>query len=462
MTFLLVLSLGCTAPPDSRVPDETGVDSAGDSADSGQTDDPGALVLPSMAGLNVIVIQVDTLRADHLPAYGYDRDTTPELSRYPWHVITGTRPTGPWTLPSTASLLTGLFPQHHLQLIYNEDHTTNTPLTAPTYAQRLHEQGWESAMFSGNGVVSPYTGLESGFDTAVFALKGEADGGPNGGGTMGTLAASALEWLDQRVSTTPFLIHLQPMNMHQTLVVDQADIAAFRSERVNMPVDALGGYTYDGYSRAYDQAVTEEARAALHQSLLDVYDGAVRSVDRETSIFLDALDERGLLAHTVVVFTSDHGETLDDDGHGAWGHGNSVREELTRVPLMILQPGVPAAASTCVSSNADVWPTLWSALGLPPVDGLDGVDLALGCRSEADSLQYDVEGLVQASSGNERGKLAVRCLQGSVQGTNVGDGADVDEATAVADVQDGQALLTALHAYVDDLGATVDGVNCAF
>lgn len=448
--------LGCThagAPP-------TDTDSA--VAVGGDTGAPGALHLPSLAGLNVIVIQVDTLRADHLPMYGYPRDTTPQLENHPWQVVVGERPTGPWTLPSSASFLTGLEPQHHLQLIYNQDHTTNAPLTAVTFPARLRDAGWDTALFSGNGVVSSYTGLDAGFEAVRFAFKGDPSGGPGGGGTMATLSASALAWLDQRVSVAPFMIHLQPMNMHQSLVIEEADLAAFRSERETVPKDQVGGYSYDAYANAYDHTSSDAAREALRLGLVDLYDAALLGLDREVARFLTELDGRGLLDRTVVVFTADHGETLDDTGRGAWGHGNSVREELTRVPWMVRVPGVSGSVTDCVSSNVDVWPTLWAAMGMPPLAGLDGVDLANGCRGEAASIHYEVEGLVEASVGNLRGKLAVACLRGSVAGTDVGSGADVTESTAVVDVAGGPFLLDGLHRHVDAFSEAVEGVDCRF
>jgi arylsulfatase A-like enzyme len=128
----------------------------------------------------------------------------------------------------------------------------------------------------------------------------------------------------------------------------------FRDGRVSFPSDALGGYSFSQYSDAYRLAADDAAREEMRLGLVDVYDGALISIDREAAQFLDALQARGLLDHTVVVFTSDHGETLDEEGTGTWGHGNSLREELTRVPLMILQPGGEARTTECVGSNTDI------------------------------------------------------------------------------------------------------------
>ncbi len=458
---LLFTTLGCQrGHTDSDTVSES-AETGTDSVDDTSTEPVGVPLAP-MDGMNVIVIVADTLREDHLPQYGYSRDTTPKLNAYPWHVVSGIRPTGPWTLPSTASLMTGLSPQHHHQLTYNEDHTTNAPLNGETFAQRLGGLGWDTAIFSGNGVVSPYTGLEVGFDTAEFMFKGDPGGGPNGGGTMETLGDSALAWIDQRTSTTPFMIHLQVMNMHQTLVVSVEDLRVFRDERVSFPSDALGGYSFSQYSDAYRLAADDAAREEMRLGLVDVYDGALISIDREAAQFLDALQARGLLDHTVIVFTSDHGETLDEEGTGTWGHGNSLREELTRVPLMILQPGGEARTTECVGSNTDIWTTLWPALGLPPLEGLDGIDLTTGCRAEADANRFDLTGMTDASAGNEQGKLAVHCLSGAVTGTNVGEGANVYEDTPGAEVNDQAALRTGLSSYVEDIAANIDGVDCAF
>lgn len=441
-------------------------DSEGDrvtSAEHGEdVDAANPLRLQPMPGQNVIVIQMDTLRADHLPHYGYARDTAPGLGALPLLAVTGERPSAGWTLPSSASLLTGLSPQHHQLVFFYEKHTPNGPLLGVSFPERLQDEGYATGLFSGNDVVSEYTGLDAGFDTSVIRMKSTPDSGANGGGTLATLGEDALDWIDGLPDGQPFHAHLQPMNMHQPLVIADADLAMFRSTAPTIPKGAAGGYQYADFITAHLAATDPPAKAALHQSLVDIYDAALFGLDRETTDFLSALDSRGLLSNTTVVFTADHGETLDDEFNGYWGHGEDLREELTRIPLLILQPGAPGGAATCVSSNADLWPTLWGAMDLEPPTGLDGVDLADGCRLQAGSSRFSEEGVTHAAAGSEVGKIAVHCEAATALGTDVGPGADVSEQTSSAEVNEGDVLVASVRGDLDEIQSLLGGPACPF
>ena len=469
--FLLALGVwasGCQRSTPATEDSEG--DSEGDStpdstldSDSGDPVEPtSVLALRPMAGQNVVVIQIDTLRADHLPFYGYARQTTPRIQDLPWLVVTGLRPTAGWTLPSSASLMTGLSPQRHLLTFFYEKHVPSGPLQGVTFQERLQALGHATGLFSGNDVVSEYTGLDVGFDKVVIRMKSTPDSGVNGGGSMETIASDALAWIDTLPPGKPFHAHIQPMNLHQPVTVSQADLDEFRTGAPTFPMGDSGAYEYSDFFGAYRDASSSAEKAALNQSLLDVYDAALYGLDREIAIFIAGLDARGLRANTTIVITADHGETLNDEYNGYWGHSTDLREELTRAPFMVLQPDGEAGTTTCVSSGTDVWPTLWGAMGLEPVADIDGVDLAKGCRVQADSNRFSPEGVTDAAAGNEVGKIAVNCAAGRALGTNVGADADRMEQTPASDVNSGEALSAQIRSVLDAIPASSGGLACPF
>ncbi len=457
LVLLTLSAIGCQRSAPQT--DDSAVDSSRDTSESVAPTD--VLQLRPMAAQNVVVIQVDTLRADHLPFYGYARQTTPRLQSLPWLVVTGLRPTAGWTLPSSASLMTGLSPQRHLLTFFYAKHMPSGPMQGVTFQERLQGQGYATGLFSGNDVVSEYTGLDVGFDKVVVRMKSTPDSGVNGGGSMETIASDALAWVDTLPPGKPFHAHLQPMNLHQPVTVSQADLAVFRSSAPTFPLGDSGAYEYADFFSSY-RAATSVEKAELHQSLLDVYDAALYGLDREISIFIAGLDARGLLANTTIVLTADHGETLNDEYNGYWGHSTDLREELTRAPLLVLQPDGAAGTATCVASNTDVWPTLWGAMGQEPIADIDGVDLANGCRAQADSNRFSSEGVTDASAGNEMGKIAVNCAAGTALGTDVGADADRMEQTPASEVSSGAELSARIRTVLDAIPASSGGLPCPF
>lgn len=466
----LAASSGCVHADGDSGRNDDSTSSIDSSPDSETVEDTNVAVVDAdqplqllpMPGQNVVLLQVDTLRADHFGAYGYSRVTTPQLDALPWLAVTGERSTAPWTLPSTASQMTGLSPQHHELLFFYTGHAANGPLHGVTFQERLQDKGYQTGLFSGNDVVSDYNGVAIGFDTNVQLIKGTAGGGPNGGGSLAALGGEALTWIDSLPPGKPFYIHLQPMNMHQTLVVPDEDLALFSSPSFAIPKNPVGGYDDDDFLTAYLDAANSTERENVHQSVIDLYDGAMYGLDREAAEFIAGLDSRGLLANTTIVLTADHGETLDDERDMYWNHGGTLREELTRIPLLILQPGGAASAQTCVSSNVDLWPTLWGAMGYEALEGLDGVDLANGCRTEAQTNRFESDGVTDASAGNEVGKVSVNCAQGLALGTNRGEGADVAEATPASGVNGGAGLSVAVANQLGEIKLLLGGADCQF
>ncbi len=407
-----------------------------------------ALVLPDLNVRGVLVLHVDTLRADHLPAYGYGRDTTPRLGARAWRVVDGVRAPTSWTLPSTASFLTSLEPERHGLLWWQATGEPNAELVATSWPDRLRAEGWATALFTGNPFASAQSHLDPGFDVVALSPK-ESTGQHN----LAVLGEGLLAWLDTLPAEQPFLAHLQPVDMHAPYAPDAEDLAVFRADPLPYPRDRPQGFTPQGFAAAWATA-DAAGRQAVTQAAIDVYDADLRGLDRDIDALLVALDDRGVLEDTLVVLTADHGETLNDPGTGAFGHQIAWREELVKLPLMLLHPAILPGEATCLGANIDVWPTIAARIGVEPATDVDGVDLAGGCRTQVrGSLWRDGGHLETLGEASAAGALQRDCRTGATAGTAIGGGADPTEETPPEDVPDGRALENALDVHSDEIAA---------
>lgn len=327
--------------------------------------------------LNLVFILVDTLRADRLSAYGYQRPTTPILDEIASHGILFEKVVSQssWTKTSMASLWTATHPIRNGILRYNHV----LPREALMPAEILREAGYRTVGLWRNGWVEPNFGFDQGFEIYVRPTPGvsrqrihrQSPGGEPLGGTDEDLVISATDFLD-RFGHDKFFLYLHFMDLHQ--------------------------YVYDDRS------------AVFGTNYSDVYDQSINWTDRLIGLFLSNLDERGLLGRTVVAIASDHGEAFRE--HGSEGHARNLYNEVTHVPLIIslpflLDPGVRVPQTV---SNADVWPTLLDLLGLPPLRDADGVSLlplvrvagGLDAGVPAEQLERPVFGQLARGWGNPK------------------------------------------------------------
>jgi arylsulfatase A-like enzyme len=312
---------------------------------------------------NLVVIVVDTLRQDHLAAYGYGRETAPGLSRLAAEgaVLQGLSPTS-WTRPATASLLSGLHPLRHQAL--NE--ADALPEEAKTLAESLKARGYQTVAVSGNPQVSAEAGFGQGFDvfTVRLARPGEAARLTNA-----HLLNLELTPLLPRLRA-PFFLYIHYVDPHSPYGPPTAWNGA--------PLDARLAGLSPLRPEPWDPTRQFTRDPQLVRDMVDLYDGEIREADRRIADVLGALDARGLLRRTVTVVTADHGEEFQD--HGRLSHGFTLYEEMVRVPLIVHAPGLVAAARHGAASLLDVTPTALGLLGLPPLPG-DGRDLSGALRS---------------------------------------------------------------------------------
>ncbi|MGH7265486.1 MAG: sulfatase-like hydrolase/transferase, partial [Candidatus Rokuibacteriota bacterium] len=301
-------------------------------------------------GTPVVLVSIDTLRSDHLPAYGYEGVATPAIDRFRDDSLLFERvyAAAPTTLPSHASILTGLVPPRHGvrdNLGYRLAPETNT-LTAALRRRNYATGGFISAF-----VLRDATGLDAGFERydddieLVSRLQlGELQ--RPGGATL----AAALDWLD---------------GINEA---DEAGATDAGSEAGGRPF-FLFLHLYEPHS-PYDPP---EPFASRYDS---AYDGEVAAADAVVGDLLTALEERGLYDPALIVLLSDHGEGLGD--HGESEHGILLYREALQVPLLVKLPaghdaGDSAKAATAAPAGlVDVTPTVLALLGIEPEGELDG------------------------------------------------------------------------------------------
>jgi choline-sulfatase len=293
---------------------------------------------------NLVVVLIDTLRSDHLPSYGYARNTAPELARLAYQGIQlQGYAASSWTRPSVATLLTGLDPPHHGAFGRYDRLAAGLPYL-PTILQAA---GWRTAAVVANGNVGEAFGFARGhaeFVTFAKAKPRAAKVIPEAMGLIPRLGA-------------PFYLYVHLVDPHGPY----RPAKAWGSERsgkvrsvrpVSLPKQGLPS-------------------AERLQDMRDRYDGEIAEMDPEIGRLMDALDAAGALEDTLVVVTADHGEEFGE--HGGVAHGRTLFEESIRVPFVLwAKAGLPSYASHEPFHHVDFVPTVLDALGVPAPAGLDG------------------------------------------------------------------------------------------
>jgi arylsulfatase A-like enzyme len=347
---------------------------------------------------NVILISVDTLRADHLGAYGHPRPTSPNLDAFAAAgvVFEDVSSTSPWTLPAHTSLFTGRYLRGHG--VHTEGH--RLPDDVPTLAAILKERGFATGAVVNTLFLSPRFGVARGFDHYGVI---ESDQSPEGAARRVTDAAIA--WLEDR--SEPFFLFVHHFDVHS----DYRSLP--QHERRFAPEPGR----FDGRTIQLLLAIRGDkpidAADALH--LAKLYDAGIFQLDAELARFFAWLRERGRLEDTLVIVTSDHGEEFLE--HGGLLHGSTHYQELLRVPLLLGGAGVPAGVRIAAPvSTVDVAPTVLSLLGVPAPPGVDGIDLSPLWRGEdADpgrALMAEAASPVLRTVRRGRHKLIIRAENG--------------------------------------------------
>ncbi len=315
----------------------------------------------------VLLISIDTLRPDHLGAYGYARPTSPHLDAFAKQgiVFEDVTSAAPWTLPSHASLFTGMYPSHH-GLASSEAKLSDSVATLATV---LAANGFATAAVVNSNYLSPTFGLDRGFQRYRYVVESVGQREPSR-----AVTDQALAWTHELRGQRWFLF-VHYYDVHS----DYASLPQYEAQFVRPYAGQVDGTT--AQLMAYRQGrVRLGAPDVSH--LIDLYDAGIRQMDDEIARLLDGLgDDPGLM----VVVVGDHGDEFLE--HGGVLHGRTQHQELVRVPMLIRGPGVTRGARvTLPVSLVDVMPTVLAAVGAPVAPGLDGADLAPTWRGSGAEL----------------------------------------------------------------------------
>ena len=300
-------------------------------------------------GTNVLFIVLDTLRADHIFSYGYQRRTTMNIDGLAERgvLFENTFANSSWTLPSHASLLTGRFPSEH-----KADWWDPLDGTYPTLAEVLAKNGYRTAAFAANtSYVTPEWGLARGFShfeaygssladdvvRTVYGRKLALNILPRLGyfDIPGRKRASQVNeeffsWLDSTDGGRPFFVLLNYFDLHDPYLTVDSFHSKF-SDTVTR--GDLVNFQFQPHTHRRTPSLT----AKQIQVEIDSYDRCLAYLDAEIGRLLSELANRGLDKNTLVIITSDHGESLGN--HDLFGHGNSLYLETLHVPLILSWPG---------------------------------------------------------------------------------------------------------------------------
>jgi arylsulfatase A-like enzyme len=340
--FLLVLSVGCAGCSQSREPPHNGT--------------------------NVLLIIMDTVRADRLSCYGNRRKVTPMIDAIAHRgvLFENFYSNSSWTLPAHASLFTGVYAAAH--------RATQEKLELddrfPTLAGILDEAGYQTFGSSTNGIVSGATGLDRGLDTFVPAFSDSIREAliVAGIGHLDPNNIAFERFLKTSHRDRPFFVFLNYIDPH----------APYEPPKVDMFVDKK--YSRDEIAKATRVRMTDHY---MHGTIDDeqfellnqLYEAEINQVDRAVDNLYATLQADGRLNNTLIIITSDHGENLGEHGHFA--HVFSIHNTLLKIPLIVMPPGGMPAGSVRhdTAQLLDLFPTVLEWCGVEYEGSRVGRDL---------------------------------------------------------------------------------------
>jgi len=327
-----------------------------------RTTPPPVSARPSPAsgtGYNVVLITIDTLRADHLGMYGYRRATSPRLDAFATRsaVFDAAYTYWPKTRASMIMLLTGRRPS---QNGYSKTHAVLLDFNA-TLASVLKAAGYSTTAYVDNANVASELGYAKGFDTYMEAwqrpeLKSEMD-------RTFAITEGGLATIRNSPPGKPYFLWLHYVNPHAPYTPPAPYDTTFLDESSRAGGDLRVVKGYKGGIHA-ELAVSGQRKLGYYVAQ---YDGEIAAVDEQVGRVLEAIVENDGLLRTVVVVTSDHGESLGEHDY-YFDHGENLFDPSLRIPMLLAAPGVKPQRSAAFASTLDVLPTLLDAakVSYPP------------------------------------------------------------------------------------------------
>lgn len=316
----------------------------------------GVLVLKNLRGkgqdFDIILISIDTLRADHLGCYDYPRNTSPSVDKFKEDGVLFLRCTAQSssTLTSHASILTSLIPSHHGAYFIRGQ---ALPDNITTMAELLKAKGYRTISFNDGGQIAPKFGLNQGFDkyeSMSDSLKAEHL-------NFNRIVTKAMAWLDKNPNEK-FFLFLHTYETHHPYTPKRRQLELFES---NYNGNLNWQITVEMIEKINKGEIklTEEDK----QHIINTYDAEIRSMDESFGLLIDYLKRKKLYDNALIIFTSDHGEEFGE--HGTWAmHSHTLFNDQLHVPLIIKLPGSKFAARKVdyLVRGIDILPTVMDLL----------------------------------------------------------------------------------------------------
>jgi len=337
---------------------------------------------------HIFLYVIDTLRADHLGAYGYDLSTSPNIDAFAADSVRFSRAVAQtsWTRPAVASIFTGLLVKSHGII----DMSTGLPPTAMTIAGQLRDKGYETGGFTLNGQVDPTMGFANGFAT-YETLSESAE-----------IERRAAEWIGRDTGAAPLFLFLHTIEPHNPYDPEPADREALArdvdpnlgTQEMIESLEPIGFKAEQARNRTSSgKPLGPSERSGKHkEELIALYDAEIRGADARFGRFLSMLKAADLYHDSIVVLVADHGEEFYD--HGRLTHGMTLYGEQLNIPLIIKFPGNWGAGRTLdwPVNQIDIMPTVLDYVGLSVPDTIDGRSLMdeidVGPRSLTPAFSY--------------------------------------------------------------------------
>ena len=317
--------------------------------------------------LNVLLITIDALRADHLGVYGYPRPTSPNIDRLAGQGVTFRRAASQWPLtsPSFAAMMSGTYGHTNALMQTTPQRMPDRPLML---AELLKAAGYSTRAAVGNVNLARVFNFDQGFDTYRELWRTDDEQKTERTTDVG------LDLLKRASAEKPFFLWLHFFDPHARYDPPKPFDRMFVGDRYfdgSWRVPLYGGDATDLGGISSKVSLGKEDRVAYYVAQ---YDAEIRYVDEQVGILLKALADRGLAGDTLVVLTADHGESLGDHDY-FFEHGRFPYDDCVHVPLIVRVPGGAAGTVRSPVQSIDIVPTILDLAGLPPDPRAEGKSL---------------------------------------------------------------------------------------
>ncbi len=323
---------------------------------------PPKVEIPDKKVKNVIVLLIDTLRADKLTAYAKTRVKSTVFEKFAGEsaLFERCQANSNWTKPSCASVLTGLYPDSHKA----RGHSSRLASSVKMASEIFFAAGFSTGAFIANGYLAKEFGFKRGWTKYVNYIRETKNTDAQ------NVFKESLEFIKEH-SDKPFFTYIQTIDPHVPYDPPDEFLKVYDAQSYDGPVRPRStGNILDQFKRK-----KIELNARDKQRLEALYDGEINYHDVHFGHFLDGLKTLGVLDDTIIIVCSDHGEEFFD--HDSVGHGHTLHQELLHVPLVMRAPGLVPRGKRIPHDVglADILPTALAATGQAVPKGMEGANL---------------------------------------------------------------------------------------